>query len=52
MLYIYFSEDKNNKTLTERLDSIELATANDSKSLNTLVDTIDVLKKNLVRPSS
>jgi hypothetical protein len=38
------SKDKDGKTLAEKLDIIELAVTNNSKSLNTIVDTIDVLK--------
>lgn len=38
------SKDKDGKTLGERLDIIELAVTDTSKSLNNLVDTIDVIK--------
>lgn len=38
------SKDKDGKTLGERLDTIELAVTDTSKSLNELTDTIDVIK--------
>jgi hypothetical protein len=38
------SKNKDGKTLGERLDTIELAVTDTSKSLNELTDTIDVIK--------
>ncbi|QBD84693.1 hypothetical protein EQG73_05215 [Clostridium tetani] len=39
------AKDKDGKTLGERLDIIELAISNTSKSVNDVVDAIDVIKE-------
>ncbi|MCG4571168.1 hypothetical protein [Clostridium cochlearium] len=39
------TKDKDGKTLGERLDIIELAISNTSKSVNNVVDAIDVIKE-------
>ncbi|MBB6631308.1 hypothetical protein [Clostridium algidicarnis] len=38
------AKDKDGKTLGERLDVIELAITNTSKSVNDVIDAIDVIK--------
>ncbi|SUY47110.1 Uncharacterised protein [Clostridium putrefaciens] len=38
------AKDKDGKTLGERLDVIELAITNTSKSINDVIDAIDVIK--------